>query len=237
MNDTTTLVRWLIQTNRRMPTAEIADQVGVSRERVRQIIRQHDLPWEGHGTQLSWDCPGCKTRIEVTIAKWEEKWGFMPAHCRECVRLYLRYFCYKGHPKAKDQSRKQSLCLACQRIRSHRVVEIRTCEICKRPLEITEGKMRQILLGNALGRYHKDCYYNGVLPRIAASRGHSDYCKRGHEFTKENTYIPPKEPNHRACRACQRLREERRQRKEVMRYLHSNLHRLGEHQAAKAGFA
>lgn len=28
------------------------------------------------------------------------------------------------------------------------------------------------------------------------------HCKRGHEFTPENTYHPPKKPRHRACKKC-----------------------------------
>jgi hypothetical protein len=30
------------------------------------------------------------------------------------------------------------------------------------------------------------------------------HCKRGHEFTEENTYIPLKGPNKRCCRTCRR---------------------------------
>lgn len=32
------------------------------------------------------------------------------------------------------------------------------------------------------------------------------HCKRGHEFTEENTYTPPKRPGTRQCRICQRIR-------------------------------
>lgn len=28
------------------------------------------------------------------------------------------------------------------------------------------------------------------------------YCKHGHEWTEENTYIPPNRPEVRICRAC-----------------------------------
>lgn len=31
------------------------------------------------------------------------------------------------------------------------------------------------------------------------------HCKRGHAFTEQNVYTPPKRPSHRYCRACRRL--------------------------------
>lgn len=34
------------------------------------------------------------------------------------------------------------------------------------------------------------------------------HCKRGHEFTEENTYLPPKRPTARECKTCIRLRRE-----------------------------
>jgi hypothetical protein len=35
------------------------------------------------------------------------------------------------------------------------------------------------------------------------------HCIHGHEFTPENTYVPPGKPNSRACKACQHLRRAR----------------------------
>jgi len=35
------------------------------------------------------------------------------------------------------------------------------------------------------------------------------HCKRGHEFTPENTYSPPGHPTRRCCRACARIRKGR----------------------------
>lgn len=36
------------------------------------------------------------------------------------------------------------------------------------------------------------------------------FCKRGHRFDAENTYVAPSSPNKRGCRACERERQARR---------------------------
>ena len=36
-----------------------------------------------------------------------------------------------------------------------------------------------------------------------------DKCLAGHPMTPENVYVPPKRPNERRCRECQRIRERR----------------------------
>lgn len=38
---------------------------------------------------------------------------------------------------------------------------------------------------------------------ISPTNFKKDHCKNGHEFTKENTYVNPK--NHRGCRICRRM--------------------------------
>jgi hypothetical protein len=37
---------------------------------------------------------------------------------------------------------------------------------------------------------------------FSANNARKTHCKHGHEFTVENTYIPPKRPNRRYCKAC-----------------------------------
>lgn len=45
---------------------------------------------------------------------------------------------------------------------------------------------------------------------LSAKRAAQTHCKRGHEFTPENTYRAPSAPNSRTCRTC--IREQRRSR-------------------------
>lgn len=54
---------------------------------------------------------------------------------------------------------------------------------------------------------------DNVSDMIKKRRGswqHQTHCKNGHEFTTENTYRAPKQPNRRSCRACERGRARRR---------------------------
>lgn len=47
-----------------------------------------------------------------------------------------------------------------------------------------------------------------VTREVNAHRGNPNagktHCTNGHEFTPENTYVPPKRPGVRACRACRK---------------------------------
>lgn len=52
---------------------------------------------------------------------------------------------------------------------------------------------------------HLEALSGGEHSRLHNAR--QTHCKRGHEFTPENTYYAPKRPNDRHCRECGRLRK------------------------------
>lgn len=191
-------VRELAATGEYETMRAIGAVVGVSRERVRQIIRQHDIPWQDYAVRLRWECPGCGAEIAVNRSEWEARWGHMPAHCRSCSQEDQNQFCKRGHLRS-EESDAQGACRACHRLKSKCVVEIRTCEVCQQPLPITDGMRRQALYGRAVNKYHQRCWGQ----KLAASRGERTHCRRGHELTEENTY---RWRGTRACRACIRRR-------------------------------
>lgn len=41
--------------------------------------------------------------------------------------------------------------------------------------------------------------------QVAAINARKTHCKRGHEYTPENTYVAPGGRRHRSCRACRRV--------------------------------
>lgn len=46
-----------------------------------------------------------------------------------------------------------------------------------------------------------------ALKSLATINAAKTHCVHGHEFTPSNTYVPPKRPNRRYCRECNRLRQ------------------------------
>lgn len=53
------------------------------------------------------------------------------------------------------------------------------------------------------------------LENVRRQHARKTHCKRGHEFTPENTYEPPSRPGQRLCRACRRVFQERRKAKRL----------------------
>ena len=130
----------------------IANEIGVSRERVRQVLNT-----TGHTQfarlRLEWSCPGCGTTVSHTRAQLS-RIRHMPAHCRECASAH----CKREHLRNGNTS-KGGQCLACVRLRLKRVVEVRTCIECGKDLEISQGTSYQIRGGRSLGKFHQECYF------------------------------------------------------------------------------
>lgn len=198
LSATAAKVRDLAATGEYETMSAISAAVGVSRERVRQIIRRHDIPWQDYKVRLEWECPGCGNWISVWRSWWESKWTHMPAHCRSCHREDRGKFCVRGHLRSEETGAGGD-CLACVRVKSRCVVETRSCEICHQPLAITDGMRKQALYGHGVNKYHRRCW----IRKLGASRRLQTHCKRGHEFTEENTY---RWRGTRQCRACNYLR-------------------------------
>ena len=170
----------------------IGEEIGVTRERVRQIIRQDDLPWDDRA--FEWDCPGCgKTiRVQRSILKL---WKHMPAHCRHCSIKNQREFCKRGHLRAENTG-SYGQCYPCVNSIQGCVMERRSCVDCGKELPITRNMMRQIKVGRLTGRRCRKCH-----SRYARDLSHKKpYCKWGHARTPENLYRSG------ACRACMRRR-------------------------------
>ncbi len=134
----------------------MAKVVGVTTERVRQIVRQHEIPWQDFFVRLEWECPGCGGWIRVPRSTWEH-WGYMLANCRACAKEDRRKFCIRGHLRA-DNMNDYHGCLVCIRERARCVIEVRACEICHGSLNISRGALNQEQMGNGVGKYHYDCY-------------------------------------------------------------------------------
>lgn len=75
-------------------------------------------------------------------------------------------------------------------------------------LELDHVKTRGCIMRHCVNPAHLEPVQHDVNNARSASPSAQNavktHCKRGHEFTPENTYRPPKHPDQRACRACLR---------------------------------
>ena len=195
MNPTAVKVRALAATGEYESMQAVAHAVGVTRERVRQIIRAENIPWNDFAVRLEWDCPGCGTPISLPRSTWEEEWRHMPAHCRECAGKQKAEFCKRDHPRSSNMN-SWGQCRACANTLIRCVVERRSCVDCGKELPITRGMMNQIKMGNATGKRCRSCN----VRRAANSTHKKPYCKWGHARTPGNLYRGG------ACKACMRRR-------------------------------
>jgi hypothetical protein len=81
------------------------------------------------------------------------------------------------------------------------------CHTCDNPWCV---ELTHLWLGT-VSENAKDSVVKGRHPK-AAQR----FCKRGHEFTQENTYLNPGEPYGRQCRECRKMHSRNRGREKVV---------------------
>ena len=131
--------------------AFIARAVGVSRERVRQVLNAagHTNFGPRH-VRLQWSCPDCGKTIDMGASQMPVH---MPKHCRDCAKTY----CRGGHLLSKHAP--EGRCRVCKSIQRRRIVEVRTCKECGKDLEISLGMRYSIRRGNARGDFHRECYF------------------------------------------------------------------------------
>ena len=134
--------------------ASIAREVGVTRERVRQVLNATGHTNFGQRrVRLQWPCPDCGETIDTTASLLRAQ-SHMLAHCRNCAKNY----CLRGHLRSKH-ARKNGSCSACEGSWRRRIVEVRTCVECGNDLEISRGVRDQIRRGQARGDFHLKCYF------------------------------------------------------------------------------
>lgn len=180
----------------------VADEVGLSRERVRQVLKREKVRFgQQRGSDLIWPCPDCDETITLSYGN-RNKWGHMPAHCRRCADGY----CYRGHKKNTKNTyinaNGSHTCRVCARIKAQRIVRYRICIDCKKEIPVTYNSDRTAKsLGNKLERC-QSC--TGRYAATIVGHKTQTHCKRGHLFDEKNTYHWK---GTRHCRACIRIRE------------------------------
>lgn len=183
VNPTVAKVRTLAATGEYASMAALAHDVGVTRERVRQIIRSENIPWRDFHVILKWTCPGCGCAISIPRSVWKQLYKHMPAHCRACAAVYRTKFCKRGHLRSEHMA-PNGQCYTCANILRGCVVERRSCVDCGKELPITRNAMSQIKIGRATGERCRHC--QGV--RLSTTHKKKTHCLRGHARTPENVY-------------------------------------------------
>lgn len=91
-SDVRSRVRDLRSANLLMKMSEIAKIVGISRQRVYQILQQEGLPTKQHIKKYLYECPVCGTITSRKFCSSEcrKKWQQIPITCSECGNLFIR---------------------------------------------------------------------------------------------------------------------------------------------------
>jgi len=132
-------------------------RIGLTRERVRQILNDMGVVKTSPYATLKWECPSCGVWIIVQRSVWLKNWqAVMPAHCRTCANKVRAVWCVRGHLRRSEGKSRQ--CNQCWNDRSRCIIEVRTCIECGKDLEISRGVRSQIKTGRARGEYHRECW-------------------------------------------------------------------------------
>ena len=135
-----------------MSMASIARKVGVSRERVRQVLNATGYTSFGpRHSRPQWSCPECGETVKKTTKSRLRV--HMPAFCRKCAKKY----CRRGHLRSEHTT--SGKCRLCERIQRRRIVEVRTCLECGKDHEISQAFREQIKRGASRGDFHLKCYF------------------------------------------------------------------------------
>jgi len=91
-SDTRQKVRELRSTNLCMNMSEIARKVGISRQRVYQILREEGLPTKHHLKMTQYACVVCGTisAHKFCCDNCKKKWQQIPVICTRCGKLFTR---------------------------------------------------------------------------------------------------------------------------------------------------
>jgi predicted DNA-binding transcriptional regulator AlpA len=91
-SDTRNRVRDLRSADLFMKMSEIARIVGVSRQRVYQILQEEGLPTKQHVKKCLYACPVCGriTNHKFCSGECRKEWLQIPVICSECGNLFIR---------------------------------------------------------------------------------------------------------------------------------------------------
>lgn len=178
----------IIKERKAIPCAtlqQMSDKFGVSRERIRQILKYENLPTRHYTKHLN--CAKCGTRILLN-----NKSGYchkclveihrIPLICDECGRLYYRSECQVIHTAKNKQYRGGQFCSnRCRNIHRWRIIGLRNSRHSKQyiivrwltrlgftPKDVHHYypaiNMRQIYYANM--HYSHADYGSAVLPKL-----------------------------------------------------------------------
>lgn len=195
-------IRDLIASDRYTTMSQIAKVLGISRERVRQLLTFEDITFNQHRTkQFTWPCPRCDKPVNMKLGLIKRITRPRSMYCGECKPR----ICYglNGHvdpPRSKYKSR---MCLLCERIRAKKVVRWRHCMDCRKLLPVSAGNANQEKVHGHILQRCASCHGRKVAP-TNFKKTPKDHCSRGHSYAKFKKIHPSGNWN---CTACVYMRD------------------------------